>query len=42
VQLYARSLLSSVADDLVDQERELHGLRIEFALSGLDLGEVKT
>src|SRR5262249_35665952 len=33
--------LSGGADDLVDQRCELHGLRIELKLSGLDLREVE-
>ena len=29
------------ADDLVDQRSELHGLRVEFQLTGFDLGKIK-
>src|SRR5262249_20282853 len=33
--------LSSSGDDLVDQRCQLHGLRVELELSGLDLREVE-
>ena len=33
--------LARGADHLVDQRRELHGLRIELELAGFDLGEVE-
>src|SRR5262249_5727039 len=32
--------LARGADDLVDEGSQLHGLRIEFQLAGLDLGEI--
>ena len=35
------SELTRGADDLVDQRRKLDGLRIEFELAGLDLGEIE-
>jgi len=33
--------LSGSADNLVDQRRQLHGLRVELELSGLDLRQVE-